>query len=147
MTVKVVFREDGMLFPGKYRMTGPAFRKQFGRGPRRAELMAGLGGAILALRRAGCRTLYVNGSFVTDNPRPNDYDACWDEAGMDYDLLDPVLLDASDSRAAQKFKFRGELFPAHEIANDRGLMYIDFFQLDRFDQPKGIIELDLEEWE
>jgi len=140
------FREDGSLPPGIHAASTDEFRKRFGRGTRRAELMAGLDGAVLALRRAGCRTIYVNGSFTTANPRPNDYDGCWDEAGMDYDLLDPVLLDFSDSRAAQKFKFRGELFAAHEPADDAGTVYLDFFQRDRDKQPKGTIKLDLENW-
>jgi hypothetical protein len=28
------------------------------------------------LRAAGCRTIYINGSFVTDKLNPNDFDAC-----------------------------------------------------------------------
>ncbi len=140
------FREDGNLPPGIHQASASEFRKRYGRGPRRAELIAGLDAAILALRRAGCRTLYVNGSFVTANPKPGDYDGCWEEEGVDYDLLDPVLLDYRDARAAQKFKYRGELFPAHATADNRGTPYVQFFQLTRLDQPKGIIALDLEQW-
>jgi hypothetical protein len=46
---------------------------------------------------------------------PNDFDACWAMAGVDFDLLDrldPVLLDWSNRRAAQKAKFGDELFIA-----------------------------------
>ncbi len=140
------FDEDGNLPAGIHAASAAEFRKRYGRGVRRAELLAGLDSAILALRRAGCRTLYLNGSFTTANPKPNDYDGCWEEAGIDYDLLDPVLLDFSDSRVAQKYKFRGELFPAHDPADDAGTIYLDFFQRNRDKQAKGIIALDLEQW-
>lgn len=140
------FQEDGSLPSGIHQVSAQEFRKRFGRGPRRAELIAGLDAAILALRRAGCRTLYVNGSFTTANPKPGDYDGCWDGVGVDEDLLDPVFLDHSDGRAAQKCKYRGELFAAQWVANYRGLTYLQFFQLNRLNQPKGIIALDLEQW-
>ena len=39
--------------------------------------MAGLGAALENLKNAGCGTVYINGSFVTNKVVPNDYDACW----------------------------------------------------------------------
>ena len=45
---------------------------------------------------------------------PNDYDACWEETGVDPVILDP-------GRAAQKAKYMGELFPASVIADADGL--------------------------
>ena len=32
--------------------------------------------AMVNLRDAGCKTVYVDGSFVTDKERPGDFDAC-----------------------------------------------------------------------
>lgn len=43
--------------------------------------------------------------------KPGDFDACWDTDGVDLDVLDPVLLDLSNHRAAQRQRFGGELFP------------------------------------
>ena len=40
--------------------------------------MAGLRAALESLKSAGCRTVYLNGSFVTSKEAPNDFDACWD---------------------------------------------------------------------
>ena len=45
--------------------------------------MDGLRAALENLKRAGCRTVYVNGSFVMNKYVPNDYDACWEEAGVE----------------------------------------------------------------
>jgi hypothetical protein len=59
----------------------------------------------------------------------------------------PLLLDFSDRRAAQKAKFGGELFPAQFAAEPGGTAFLEFFQLDRLTQePKGIIAIDLEAW-
>lgn len=81
-------------------------------------------------------TLYLDGSFVTSKQIPADFDACWDSAGVDPGLLDPVLLDFSGGRAAQKVKYRGELLPSS--------VFLDFFQIDKQSgRSKGIIVLDL----
>lgn len=106
--------------------------------------MAGLRDALEDLKRAGCRTVYLDGSFVTIKVIPNDYDACWDESGVAPYLLDPVLLTFDARRAAQKVKYMGELFPASVIANTGGLSFLDFFQTDKeTGNPKGIVAIDL----
>ena len=75
---------------------------------------------------------------------PNDFDACWDIEGVDPDLLDPVLLTFDDSRAAQKAKYLGELFPAQLSEGGSGGSFLEFFQIDKeTGNPKGIITLDL----
>ena len=106
--------------------------------------MTGLKAALEDLKGAGCRTVYVDGSFVTSTTRPNDYDACWDEAGVDPAALDPVLLTFDPGRATQKAKYRGELFPASVIADSDGLSFLEFFQTDKeTGKPKGIVAIDL----
>jgi hypothetical protein len=86
----------------------------------------------------------LDGSFVTAKPDPEDYDCAWDVVGVDPHLLDPVLLDFRNQRAAQKAKFQGEFFPASSIADPRtGQTFLQFFQQDRNGQPKGIVALDL----
>jgi hypothetical protein len=49
---------------------------------------------------------------VTEKIHPNDFDGCWDSTNVDAALLDPVLLNFDNGRAAQKKKFRGEMFIA-----------------------------------
>lgn len=106
--------------------------------------MEGLTSALESLKAAGCRTAYVDGSFVTSKEIPNDFDACWEEAEVNPDLLDPVLLTFDPGRAAQKAKFLGELFPASFIAEADGLSFLEFFQTDRSTgRRKGIVAIDL----
>ena len=109
--------------------------------------MIGLKAALENLKASGCRTVYVNGSFVTTKESPNDYDGCWEEIGVDPSLLDPVLLTFDPGRATQKSKYLGELFPASITADTGGLSFLEFFQTDKDTAgPKGIIAIDLEDF-
>lgn len=78
---------------------------------------------------------------------PNDFDASWELAGVDFDLLEqlaPVLLEWRDRRAAQKARFGGELFIAESAADPWGTTYLEFFQRDRtIGEPKGILAIDV----
>jgi hypothetical protein len=108
------------------------------------ELADGLLDALRSLKRAGCRTAYIDGSFVTAKGLPGDFDACWEIAGVDASRLGRELLDFRDGRAAQKARYGGELFLAETAAEPAGTTFIDYFQCDRdTGQPKGIIAIDL----
>jgi Family of unknown function (DUF6932) len=111
----------------------------------RATLLRGLKAALDSLRAAGCRRAYIDGSFVTAKDAPADFDGCWDAAGVDPDLVDPVLLDFRPPRLAQKAKYGGELFIAHAPADPWGTRFLDFFQRDRDGNPKGSMALNLED--
>jgi len=130
-----------------YDVTWGQVAEHYGYTPHRLVLLAGLKSALDTLRQAGCERAYVDGSFVTNKPVPNDFDACWEMTGVDFDLLerlDPVLLDWSNRRAAQKAKFGGELFIAESAADPWGTPYLEFFQHDRSTgEPKGILAIDL----
>lgn len=104
----------------------------------RRRLLDGLAEAIGLLAEAGCRQIWLNGSFVTAKDEPGDFDACWDTNGVDLDLLDPVLLDLSNARAAQKARFGGELFP-NVVESGSGLVFAEFFKVERDTSRKGII--------
>ena len=73
---------------------------------------------------------------------PADFDACWDSEGVDIEALDPVLLDLSAGRGAQKARFGGELFPdVAELVS--GLRFSEFFQNERDTGRKGIVVIRL----
>jgi hypothetical protein len=137
------FDAAGNLPPGVHEATWDEFVARFGTTPRRLALLAGLKAALDALRAAGCRRAHVDGSFVTARPDPGDFDGCWDTAGVDLALVDPVLKTFANRREAQKRKYGGELFPAEWPADPAGTSFLRFFQQDRRGQPKGIVALDL----
>jgi len=61
--------------------------------------------------------------------------------------LDPILLDFSNGRAAQKAKYLGELFPAETPEGSTGRTFLEFFQIDKqTGRPKGIVGINLEDF-
>src|SRR5207245_1450155 len=128
---------------GVHDATLQEIEERFSSSEARQSLFDGFVAGAKALHAAGCRTVYLNGSFVTDKPKPGDYDACWDPQDVDANKLDPVLLDFSDRRKRQKEKFGGEFFPASANA-DGSRLFVDFFQIDKHTgNAKGILRIQL----
>ncbi len=138
------FAADGNLPPGIHWATWEEICNRFATSLWRRCLLFGLRAAVESLRNAGCQTVYVDGSFVTAITEPNDFDVCWDEKGVDFNKLDPVLLNFDAKRAAQKAKFGGEFFPAGWPAGIGDRVFLDFFQTDKeTEAQKGIVALNL----
>jgi hypothetical protein len=114
---------------------------RFATTPHRRLLFAGFLRAVQSLTNAGCRTVYLDGSFVSGKPHPSDFDGCWESAGVDPMQLDPVLLRFENKRELQKLRFKGEMF----IADDPGapgLSFLELFQIEKFSGfAKGIIRI------
>jgi hypothetical protein len=138
---------DGNLPPGIHPVSWADIEVRCGSNPHRRYLLSGLRRAAEVLRVAGCKTIFVDGSFVTGKDVPSDFDGCWERAGMSLLTLqaaDPVLLIFDNRRAAQKAKYFGELFPADMVEGGSGLTFLNFFQRDKdTGRAKGILALDL----
>jgi hypothetical protein len=110
-------------------------------------MLDGLTVAIGQLRAAGCRRLFLDGSFVSAKETPGDYDACWDPDEVDLPrlgLLAPLLFDIDGRRRRQKDSYGGELFPATMPAGTAAGTILDLFQRDKATgDPKGIVVIDL----
>jgi hypothetical protein len=115
---------------------------RFGKNSHRGVLLDGLRRALINLAGAGCRIVLLDGSFVSEKEFPQDYDGAWEPQGVDPNLLDPVLLDFSNRRAAMKAKYAGELFPA-SLEATAGILYRDYFQRDRSGVAKGVLLIEL----
>lgn len=132
----------GYLPPGVHDAAWSEVAPRFAVNGHRARLVGGLLAALQNLAGAGCRSVLLDGSFVSLKDLPEDYDGAWDTNGVDPNRLDPVLLDFSNARAAMKSKYLGELFPATAAAAP-GILYRDFFMKDRNGVPKGVVNIDL----
>ena len=142
--VKPPFDPAGNLPPGVHEATWGEVVARFGHTPRRLGLLAGIKAALDELQIAGCRRVYLDGSFVTAKETPGDFDGCWEADGVDPLVLDPILLDFTSKRQAQKSKYGGELFVADAAADLSGTRFLQFFQHDKDSgERKGIIALDL----
>jgi len=128
-----------VLPPGVHDATLEEVEARFASSDHRKRLFAGFKEGVIALRKAGCQKIFLDGSFVTEKPIPCDFDVCWDPMGVDISKLDPVFLDFSDRRKKQKERFHGEFFPANCLANGKHFFF-DFFQIDMYTgNAKGII--------
>lgn len=107
-------QNTGYLPPGIHVTDWQEVDRLCGFNDHRKAQLEGLKRAIHELKRAGCQTLYLDGSFTTHKRFPGDYDAAYDATGMNGSIL---------------VKHAPEL--------------LDFFQLDRNGIPKGIIQMDL----
>lgn len=145
-----LFDADGKLPPGVHFCTWEEFVTRFGTTQHRLNLIAGLKIAMAQLQTAGCPTVYVDGSFVTHKLVPGDFDACWEANGVDMAQLQtiaPALLKFDAKRAAQKAAYGGEFFPAGWPADSAGTLFLEFFQMDRDGNSKGIIAINLAGWQ
>ena len=136
----------GELPPGMHTATLEEVEAVFVTTPRRRRLFEGLRRAIQNLHAAEVRRVFIDGSFVTTKADPNDIDGCWEwTEEVHLDLLDPVLLDFAQARRAMRDKYGVDFFLATWVEAGSGLTFLDFFQRNREDDPKGIVQLDLEE--
>jgi len=135
---------NGDLPPGVHFANWSEIDERLAFNPRRRRLLAGFREACEELRKAGCRLVYLDGSFVTTKEQPGDFDACWDVQHVDDEALDPVFWDFSQGRAAQKRRFLGELLPAQLPEGATGRAFVEFFQVNKLTgAPKGILAIRL----
>lgn len=137
-------QSSGNLPPGVHWAEWEEIEIRFGHNAYRRNLLSGFRMAIELLRKAGCVTVFLDGSFVSAVDQPCDFDACWDVTGVNTNHLDSVFLQFDYKRAAQKARFFGELFPAQLPNGTVGGTFLELFQVDKNNgDPKGIIAIDL----
>lgn len=137
--------DEGLLPAGIHPASWDDVLSAFGGSQWRGVLLLGLRDVAAALASAGCSALWLDGSFVTDDELPSDYDACWDWQGVDRGLLDPLLLDYSPAgRAAIKAKYLGDVLLAG-VGLGSGWPFVEFFQRTRDGRRKGIVLLNPKE--
>lgn len=139
------FDQLGNLPPGIYAATIPEIEARFGGRGRRRKVFEDLLVWLRHMKAAGCRTVYINGSFVTAKEFPNDFDACFDPAGVDKARLDPVLLERTDAGLELiKARYGGDIRVDRETPPGSISPYLRFFMRDgRSGVEKGIIVVDL----
>lgn len=138
------FTKEGILPPGIHYASFEEVKKRYSTNSYRVKLLTGLSEAIDSLKLAGCKMVFLDGSFISNKEFPGDFDACWEIQDVDPLLLNPILLDFTNNRAAQKAKYGGELFPSNLNADFAGNTFLDFFQIDKnLAIPKGIIAIKL----
>jgi|AGTN01.2.fsa_nt_gi hypothetical protein len=137
------FDKRGNLPAGKpYKATWEQFVDHFGYNERRETLLAGMILALYNLKEAGCKRVYIDGSFITTKKNSSDWDGCWEIEGVDFDRLDSVIADEKFHHEERKEKYLGDLF----LHSPRlpGAHWVNRFQKDRDGKAKGIVVIELE---
>ena len=141
------YNTDGILPAGIHMAEWSEIFSRFGYNQYRQDLLFGMQQGLFALQKCGCKTVYIDGSFCTSKIIPGDFDICYDDTNIDWELLEkvePTLLQFENQRYAQKVKFKGEFFPFSAIAAKPRTTFIEFFQIDKHTgNPKGIVGLKL----
>lgn len=129
---------NGELPPGEHPASLDEVEAMYGSSTdRRKLLMRGLHEAADNFTLAGVKTLWIDGSFITDKEEPNDIDGCWEYTSVvNVEKLDPVFL---GSRTEMKDTYGLDFFIANIIEAGSGLPFPKFFQVNRYGDPKGII--------
>ena len=139
------FDENGNLPPGVHPATLQEMEARFTWTGTRQRLCQGLKGALASLVAAGVRRLWIDGGFVTAKDEPADVDGCWEyHAAVDVEKLDPVFLDLSPPREAMRMKYGVDFLIAHARVGDApNRTVVEFFQVDREGNRKGIVLLEI----
>ena len=122
---------------------------------RREKIFEGFIKLLKDLREINCSHVYVDGSFVTSKPHPNDIDVCWHleedppERQKQLQLLKekhPILFYLQDPRSRMQIQqqYYADVFPANITEGASGLRFKDFFQKEKISgEQKGIIVIHL----
>lgn len=138
------FTNGGLLPPGVHEATLEELREKLGFSRRRRTLIAGLERALALMSGGGIQRVYIDGSFVTDKPRPNDIDGCYDMVpGMTLSSVAPIWPPTHQNRLMSKERFGVDFFPADAVESGSGQPFLRFFQQDREGNPKGVVAMEL----
>ncbi len=131
---------NGELPPGEHQTSLDEVEAMYGSSTgRRKLLMQGLRKAVSNFELSGVKTLWIDGSFITDKKEP--IDGCWEYTSVvDVEKLDSIFL---GSRGEMKNKYGLDFFIANIIEAGSGLPFPKFFQVNRDGDPKGIIVVKL----
>lgn len=146
------FDENGNLPPNPdyWWATLAEIREWFAYTKQRSMLFGYLLKLAKILKEGGCKTLYLDGGFITISERPKDYDCCFDRTGVN-DATKKLVFgypgDPDSIEAYVKETFKADIFYSDEqydfdSKTRKVITYLDFFQ-KKDGIPKGIIAIDL----
>ncbi len=140
------YNSFGNLEPGMYNMMWEDFKSVFGSSEYRQNLIRGMEMAVNGLKAVGCKVIYIDGSFITKKIYPRDFDLCWDEDGVNYELSKTTyrgLFDFGFKMQNMKKRYGEDIVQMTNYANERGTSFLNYFQEDKQGREKGIVKISL----
>ena len=92
---------------------------------------------LLALRKANCQSVFIDGSFVNIKFDLNDFDGTWDPAGVKRLLLKPSI--RFHYKKQMQKEFSGEIYATDAIEKRSIKSFGEFFMADEDGIPKGFV--------
>ena len=136
------FEKSGNLPPGIYTVTIEEFEEHYVNNIKRRELYNGLRRVINDLKDIGCKTIYVDGSYVTNSRFPKDIDVCWEHRGISTGIAKSKKPNIFNGMSKEIYNC--DLYPAYHIESGSEIFFIDFFKRDKSSGlEKGIIRIDI----
>jgi hypothetical protein len=141
--------KQGDLLAGIWDATWTEIEAHFATNVKRRELFAKFKQAVLALRAAGCRELFLGGSFVTTKLWPEDIDATWNVADVRIDELKanhPEFFALAPPRAELHRLYGADIGMADWVCQPYPrILFFEWLQKKRWsNKKKGILRIDLE---
>lgn len=131
------FNGDGNLPPGIHEAKVGELRARFAYNHERKRLFSDLLRVVAVLRESECREIFLNGSFITSAPAPNDYDLCWEPMGV---VPTPALKNLLTDLMEEKPKYLGDIF-ARMPEPPFYLDHVVHWQKDQVGNLKGLIRI------
>lgn len=138
------FTEDGLLPPHIHQATFEELVERLGFSRKRKEMLEDLKRALKVMRQHEIERVYIDGSFVTDKPRPSDIDVCYDAPeGADLSGMFPIYPPKGWVRDLSIEEYSAEFLPSDMIELKSGKPFLEFFQTDKENRPRGVVLIEL----
>ena len=127
---------------GVYDASWDEFRIRYDVSFRRSAQLVGMKKFFMVLKDVNCKSVIIDGSFVTDKLIPGDYDGTWDTEGVDWSLL--LSSTWFQNKEQMQKEFQGELYAADTTELDTNMLFGEFFQIDEWGRKKGVVRISLD---
>ena len=122
-------------------LTYEEFVQHFGTNPRRMEQINNALSFFRIFHSCGCKTVYVDGSFVSKKKYPEDIDLCFDLTGVDAENIERQFPQFYDIHAIGRIRRDLQCHIFYFTENDQRLF--NLLSEDRNGNLKGFVKLNL----
>lgn len=124
-------------------LTYEEFKKHFGTNPKRMQQINNALVFFMIFNSCNCKTVYIDGSFVSKKEYPEDIDLCFDITDLDEEKLKREFPSFFDPNQLGKIHKETKCHILFFSTKDTTLL--DLLKKDRDGNPKGLVKLDLKD--
>ncbi|MFE6091180.1 DUF6932 family protein [Streptomyces massasporeus] len=137
----------GYLPPGEHEATWKEVERAFGWNFKRKNLLTGLHYTVKSLMGFGVTEIYLDGSFVTSKVRPGDIEVVYMPPASPSTTSWGIFDFAQHNVLKRQYGIDLWPYPSPQPTASGKISIKEFFSFDRDGEPKGIVRLNLEDFE